>query len=110
MRRLSCAAGGPVLAAAVLFAHPAGSGTWLIRTIAGGTGGPGPAREFTADDCAVSYAAGQIYAVGFTGFSTVVRRISMSTGSLRPVAGSGVNDFSPDHGPDGTQASGFRVA
>src|SRR5262245_21633293 len=67
----------------------AAPGRWLITTIAGGAGGPGPARRFAAGYCALTYAAGGIYAAGDSG---VIRRVGVRTGSLSPVAGSGFAD------------------
>src|SRR5215470_5504261 len=91
-------------------------GSWLIKTIAGGPGGPGPARRFAAGDCALAYAGGVIYAAGapggqgvVPGDSGVIRGVGMRTGSMRPVAGSGVADNYPDVSPDGTPAGDISI-
>src|SRR5215472_4410792 len=94
----------------------AAPGRWLIKTIAGGPGGPGPARRFAAGDCALAYAGGVIYAAGapggqgvVPGDSGVIRGVGMRTGSMRPVAGSGVADNYPDVSPNGTPAGDISI-
>src|SRR5258708_15365424 len=89
-------AAGPAGAAGEtgLAGRGAAPGTWLIKTIAGGPGGPGPARRFAADDCALAYAGGVIYATNYpsgrklAANSGVIRGVPMSTGSMRPISGS----------------------
>jgi len=94
----------------------AAPGRWLIKTIAGGPGGPGPARRFAAGDCALAYAGGVIFAAGapggqgvVPGDSGVIRGVGIRTGSMRPVAGSGVADNYPDVSPDGTPAGDISI-
>src|SRR5215468_8474139 len=50
-----------------LASQGAAPGTWLIKSIAGGPGGPGPARQFAANDCALAYSGGVIYTASFPG-------------------------------------------
>jgi hypothetical protein len=109
----SALAAAPAVAGdrAAVAGQGAGPGTWLITTIAGGPGGPGPARRFAARDCALAYAGGVIYATSYSGltYSSVIRGVRMSTGSMRPVAGSGVADNYPDVSPDGTPAGDISI-
>jgi hypothetical protein len=59
----------------------------VITTIAGGVGGPGPASEIPAGGCVVTYAGGSLYAQSSAG---AIRKISMITGQLSTVVGTGV--------------------
>ncbi len=97
--------GGPALAAA------APAGVWKIQTVAGGPGGPGPARSLALDSsCAVAFAGGHLYlAEGGDVEGGLVRRVSVRNGWLTTVAGTtGIPaaDASPvPPAPDGTAAN-----
>jgi trimeric autotransporter adhesin len=91
--RLACAAvAGLALGAAGLaglsgqraWASPAGSAPGgIISTVAGGVGGPGPARSVAVSPCGVDWAGSWLY----IGDGSMVRRVSAATGALTTVAG-----------------------
>jgi hypothetical protein len=56
-----------------------------ISTVAGGPGGPGPARTVPVRGCGLSAAGGSLY----IGDSDVVRKVSQATGDLTNPAGTG---------------------
>jgi hypothetical protein len=101
------------LAAGATHAGPAAARPWRITTVAGGTGGPGPASQIAAGDCALAFSRGYLYAAdtGFLQFSnfygyapSVIRRISISTGQLSTAAGAGYGGYGRTT-PDGTPAA-----
>jgi trimeric autotransporter adhesin len=104
---------GKLLTAAHLRSSgPSAAGPWRITTVAGGVGGPGPARHIAAGDCAAAFSHGYLYATGdgYLPFGTyyyedpsVVRRISMRTGWLNTPVGSYSGVVTPD-GLPATQA------
>src|SRR5258708_5433047 len=71
-----------------------------IETVAGGVGGPGPARSvYIGGPCALSFAAGNLYVAQ----GGLVRRISMRTGWLTTPTGA---EHVSGPGADGGLASG----
>jgi hypothetical protein len=75
--------GALLLAAGPATGATAVSGPWLIETVAGGPGGPGPAsRVNIGEPCAVSFAGGQLY-VG----AGLIRSVSIRTGQLTTLVG-----------------------
>jgi hypothetical protein len=66
-----------------------------IMTVAGGVGGPGPARSLPLATCPISYADGALYA----GDGAAVRRIDARTGWLTTPAGDGVYGTRGNGGP-----------
>jgi len=72
-------------ASPALAGSPAQTSAPGIVTVAGGVGGPGPARTVPVDACGVTVAGGSLY----VGNSLDVRRVSTSTGMLTTVAGNG---------------------
>ncbi|HEX3491982.1 MAG TPA: hypothetical protein VHU92_21725 [Streptosporangiaceae bacterium] len=55
------------LAAGAAHAGPAAARPWRIITAAGGAGGPAPADQIAAGDCALAFSRGYLYAAD-TGF------------------------------------------
>ncbi len=107
--------------------QPAATAPGTISTIAGGLGGPGPARTVGVAPCAVTYAGHALYVTdqmsdpAFPQAPAVLRRISTSTGNLTTLAGSGLMDeqslLDPLAGapalpqaPDGSPASQVALA
>src|SRR5262249_29217072 len=86
----------------------------IITTVAGGVGGPGPARTVAVSPCAgtnsdfndplqcdVTFAAGQLYVTddfGAFGGASTVRSVDFATGRLSTPAGDGVSGFGGDGG------------
>src|SRR5260370_31690759 len=81
-------------------AHPGTGSGWRIRTIAGGVGGPGPARTVSiAQPCGVT-SSGKTLLVGTA--DGVVRAVSARTGWLTTPAGVGISAVpSPTFTADG---------
>lgn len=86
--------------------------------MAGGVGGPGPARKIAAPDCALAAAPGSVYATGpgyrhfddyYPYAPSVIRRISLRTGQLTTAAGSGFGGYQRDT-PAGTPAAQASIA
>src|SRR5215813_5663567 len=89
------AAGSPVIGARLAQARAEGG---IITTVAGGVGGPGPARTVAVSPCAgtnsdfndplqcdVTFAAGQLYVTddfGAFGGTSTVRSVDFATGRL----------------------------
>src|SRR6266702_2054098 len=84
-----------------LAAGSAAAGTWRITTIAGGAGGPGPARRFAANACALTYAAGAIYLAGDISIGDSCGLAVDRHGNLL-FADTGQDVFSNANGTDGT--------
>lgn len=76
-------------------AMPGAPAPGTIMTVAGGAGGPGPARRLSLDTCGLSYADGALYA----GDGAVVRRIDARTGWLTTPAGDGTPGTRGNGGP-----------
>jgi hypothetical protein len=101
------AAAGAVTVAAAAAARPPGT----ITTVAGGTGGPGAATRVSVAPCAIKYADGSLYISTGDSADTAVYRVSQRTGTLTPVAGSGIDGFDEIRQPgDGIRASAFTFA
>ncbi len=78
------AAGACVVAVAVPVASATATGAGgTITTVAGGVGGPGPARSVAVSACGVEVAGRSLY----IGDGDTVRRVSTRTGALTTVAG-----------------------
>jgi hypothetical protein len=104
----ACALGQAVPASA---APAAAAGA--ITTIAGGIGGPGPARSVSIapcgtptfrQACGVGFAAGRLYFTDITGQSFnagVVRSVALTGGGLTTPAGDGLANVAGDGGPAG---------
>jgi hypothetical protein len=72
-------------------ARPATGSGWRIRTIAGGVGGPAPARTVSIDQpCGVTWSGGTLLAGTADG---VVRAVDTRTGLLTTPAGVGYTDY-----------------
>ncbi len=77
------AGGGRAGAATAGTGQPVAAGT--ISTVAGGVGGPGPAKNVAVIPFAVSYTGGSLYIASLTS----VREVNTSTGYLTTPAGTG---------------------
>ena len=95
-------AGAAVPAAAV----PGGT----MSTVAGGVGGPGPARSVAmVNPCGLRTAGASLYigtGAGYTGFGSGLRRVNVLTGALTTVAGNGAAGPTGDGGVATTSAVG----
>ena len=82
----------PAAAAATPAAAVAGG---TISTVAGGVGGPGPARSVAmVNACGLRAAGGSLYigtGAGHTAFGSALRRVNVVTGALSTVAGNGAD-------------------
>src|SRR5262245_29622294 len=96
-----------VLAAALLAASlPAGAASGpLIRTIAGGIGGPGQATTVSIGyPCGLTWSGHRLLTGTLTGNGGEIRSVDTGTGWLTNLAGAGLRGRSPD----GTPAAGAR--
>lgn len=80
---------------------------WDISTLAGGVGGPGPASQIAAGECAVTFSDGYLYAAGYGYAPSVIRRISLGTGRLTTPVGTAFT--APGAAADGTPATGASI-
>lgn len=80
-----------------------------ITTVAGGPGGPGPARSVSVYPCALKFAQGGLYFGSDAYGNPVVDRVSQSGGWLTPVAGSGAHANPSDGSVEGVPSSGVLL-
>src|SRR5690242_4055100 len=66
----------------------------ITSTVAGGTGGPGPATSVAVSPCGVDWAGSWLY----IGDGSMVRRVSTATGALTTVAGDNAAGPADDSG------------
>jgi trimeric autotransporter adhesin len=99
-----------------------GLGPGTITTIAGGTGGPGPAGTVGMDPCAVTYAGGSLYVadtfrnLAFVAQPSLIRQISVVSGKLTTLAGDGDDPWTLNNetaglppAPDGSAATSAGI-
>jgi hypothetical protein len=97
-------AAGLVSAGAVGAERPSApaTGPWQIGTIAGGPGGPGPARKLAGGACALASTGGYLYSTGLAPGASVgvhvVRRIGVRAGWVTTAVGTGLFTFAMARG------------